>query len=162
MRSPRTFVWYFLVLALLGAAAVVIPIVYNLNQLLTPEKLAEAEALWERNGPASYDLRLIDRSGSDERGDVYEVRVRQGEVVGLSVNGQAQAVAKLSAEQRRGWTVPGLFDRMRAQLAEEEQGKRRNFATASFDKGLGYPNRYVRRVRGTRDRLEWLISLEPR
>jgi hypothetical protein len=161
MKRPRNYVWYFLVLAVLGSVALVAPILFNLSQLLTVEKIAEAEARWEQNGPASYDLKLEDRRSPDAHLEVYDVKVRERKVVELRVNDHEETLTALSPEQRRQWTVPGLFEQMRAHLAEEEQGKRRNFATANFHPHLGYPVRYVRRVRGTKERLEWRITVTP-
>ena len=53
-----------------------------------------------------------------------------------------------------------MFEEIEKQLKEEEGGKRRNFVTAYFDPQLGYPVRYVRRVHGSRSRLEWNVRLQ--
>lgn len=160
MPRIRTSVWFFLVLVLLGAGAVVAPILYNLSQLLTPEQLAEAKARWESRGPADYDLSYLERVDDDRR-DNYEVKVRHGEVVELKVNEEVFPLGKLSPGRRQAFTVPGMFAQIEKYLAEEEGGKRRNYATARFDPELGYPLRYVRRVRGSRARLEWSVKLVP-
>ena len=82
LKSPkgrwRTYVWYFLALAVLSAAAVIIPIIANLQQQLTPEQLSEARGRWKDNGPRSYDLRYLERIDSEEAGDEYQVKVRDG------------------------------------------------------------------------------------
>ena len=39
------------------------------------------------------------------------------------------------------------------------EGVRRNFSTAAFDLRDGHPTHYVRRVRGSGDRLEWNVNL---
>lgn len=161
MSRPKSYVWFFLVLACMGAAGVLAPIIYNLSQLLTPEKIAEARQRWEVKGITNYDLRYLDRTDKDEVGDVYEIKVRDGEVIELRVNDKMKAVAALTPEQRHALTVPGMFDQMLAYLKDEEGGKRRNFATAYFDPKLGFPARYVRRVRGTKIRLEWIVKLKP-
>src|SRR5262245_62672717 len=159
MPRIRRSVWFFLVLVLLGTAAVVAPIVYNLRQMLTPEQVAEARARWEAKGPADYQLSFLERI-DDDRPDTYEATVRRGELVGLKVNDKSVAVAKLTAARRHEFTVPGMFDLIEQHLAEEEGGKRRNYATAYFDPELGFPVRYVRRVHGSRARLEWNVKLE--
>ncbi len=161
MHRPRTFVWYFLALLLLGVLAVVAPIIVNLRQQLTPEQAGEARARWNQQGPASYDLRYLERMDEDEIGDVYEVKVRGGEVVALRINKRLIALEALTAEQRQRYTVPGLFDQIEAHLGEQKEGKRLNFATAHFDAARGSPTHYVRRVRGSRSRLEWLINVTP-
>jgi hypothetical protein len=161
MKRPKAYVWYFLALLGMGAGAIVTPILFNLSQLLTPEQVAEARSLWEAKGPASYDLRWLDRTDRDELGDTYEVKVRNGEVTELRVNDRLKPLSALTPEQREGLTVPGFFDRMLSHLKEEEKGRRRNFTTAYFNPKLGFPARYVRRVRGTKERLEWIVKLTP-
>lgn len=157
----RSYVWYFLALAVLGAAAVIIPIIANIMQQLTPDKFAEARARWKQQGPASYDLRYIERIDSDEAGDEYQVKVRDGEVVSLRVNGHLKALEAMTAQQRQKYTVPRMFDQIEEHLVEEKDGQQRNFATAHFDSELGYPMHYIRRVRGSRSRLEWMIKVTP-
>jgi hypothetical protein len=157
----RVFVWYFIALAALSAAAVIIPIVVNLNQQLTPEQLAEARANWTRNGPASYDLHYEERIDSEEIPNEYIVKVREGEVVSLRINGQLKALEAMTPQQRHKYTVPGLFEQIDEYLQEMKDGRRRNFAVAHFAPELGYPMHYIRRVRGSRSRLEWTIAVSP-
>jgi hypothetical protein len=161
MPRIRTSVWFFLALLLLGAIAIITPIIANLRQQLTREQLAEARTLWEKNGPSSYDLRYLERTDGDEKGDTYEIKVRAGEPVSLTVNDKRYGIDKMSPKQRHNYTVPGLFDQIEAHLAEEQDGRRRNFATAHFSTETGFPTHYVRRVRGSRSRLEWLVKLVP-
>ena len=67
----------------------------------------------------------------------------------------------ISVDQFRGYTVAGMFDQIEEHIVEEKDGQRRNFATAHFDAGLGCPTHYIRRVRGSRSRLEWMIKVVP-
>jgi hypothetical protein len=158
-RRLKTYVWYFLALAVLSAAAIIIPIIANLKQQLTPEQLADARARWQQHGPASYDLRYVERIDSEEVGDEYMVKVRDREIVSLRVNGQLVALETMKPEQRRKYTVPGMFDQIEEHLTEEKDGHRRNFATADFDPATGYPRHYIRRVHGSRSRLEWMVKV---
>ena len=161
MPRTRRFIWYFLALALLGAIAIALPIIANLRQQITLEQVAEARERWQKYGPASYDLHYLERIDNDEIGDVYEVKVRAGEVVSLRVNSHLKPVEEMKAEARGLFTVPGLFQQIEDHLSEEKDGKRRNFATAYFDPELGFPVHYIRRVRGSRSRLEWNVRLTP-
>src|SRR5262245_40533649 len=52
----RNWVWFFLVLVLLGGTALTIEVWYNLSQQLTAAKLEAARATWQQNGPADYDF----------------------------------------------------------------------------------------------------------
>jgi hypothetical protein len=156
----RTYVWYFLALAVLSAAAIIIPIIYNLNQQLTEEQVAEARTRWKQHGFASYDLDYGERNDSDDW-DRYVAKVRGGEVVSLRVNDRLVALEGMTPQERRKYSVPGMFEQIEEQLNEEKDGGRRNFATADFDPAAGYPRHYIRRVRGSRSRLEWMIRLTP-
>jgi hypothetical protein len=57
-------------------------------------------------------------------------------------------------------TVEGQFAEIEKGLQLDlAAGARKNYATAAFDLGDGHPTHYVRRVRGTGDRLEWNVNL---
>ncbi len=161
MPRPRAFLWYFLALLLLGMVAVVTPIIVNLRQLVTLEQVAEARARWIQKEPANYDLRYLERIDDDEEGDRYEVKVRAGEVVALWANKRLMPLEAMTVEQRQRYTVSGMFDQIESHLSEVKEGQRRNFATAHFDAERGFPTRYVQRVRGSRARLEWRITVTP-
>ena len=173
-RRSRRWIGFFVVLAVLGAAAVVIPIVYNLSIQLKPEQLADARRRWRDNAPADYDLEYLVKS---EQGGVtamdreYLVRVRGGRVVLVvdtgdvvhldaslaAVAGPAPLGAASDDPERYG--VAALFDEIETALRQDETAGRRNFATASFDPKDGHPFHYVHRLRGTKDRVEWNVKL---
>jgi hypothetical protein len=164
VARSRRWVLYFLVLAALGAVAVTVPIVYNRSIQLTPEQVREAKARWEANGPADYDLHFQERVGGGPV-DTYRVEVRGGRVVevrAVEPGGQVVELEDLAPEEAQAYSVPGLFRQIERDLEEDlRDGERRNFATASFDKQTGHPTRYVRRVRGSKERLEWRVRLRP-
>jgi len=58
MAEPknRGWIWFFVVLTLLGVAAVGINLAYNLREQITPEQVQAARQLWEEKGPKNYDL----------------------------------------------------------------------------------------------------------
>jgi hypothetical protein len=154
----RTWVWFFVFLAAMGAAAVTLPIVYNLSLQLRPEDLAAARAHWQAAGPRDYDLQYqekITQNGESSESE-WNVQVRDGKVTAVTRDGEG-----LPAAAYPNFTVDG-------QLAEIEKGlqldlaagARKNYATAAFDLGDGHPTHYVRRVRGTGDRLEWNVNLK--
>src|SRR5688572_17196488 len=110
-RIPR-WVWYFILLLVLTAVAIVAPYLYNLSQQLKPEQVREAVERWARNGPADYDLiqkEKVDRKGEESTLSNYEVKVRKGELVELRLNGKEILLDRLSAERRELFTVPGLL-----------------------------------------------------
>lgn len=169
----RRWIWFFAVLAALGAAAVVIPVVYNLRQQLRPEQLAEARERWRQFGTGDYDLAFEVRYDTDPRPDEHQAQVRGGEVVSWVINGEKQIHTPgarplenpagsddATLEVWRRPDVEGIFNMIEKWLQEDATSTgRRNFATASFDPRDGHPFHYVHRVAGTGQRQEWNIKL---
>jgi hypothetical protein len=153
----RAWIWFFVLLAALGTAAVTLPLVYNMSIQLRPEELAAARARWKTNGPRDYDLQFeekITQNGVQTESNWF-VEVRDGKATSATRDGQKQPV-----EECANLTVEGQFAEMERglQLDQAEAG-RRNYATAAFDLRDGHPTHYVRRVRGSGDRLEWNVNL---
>ena len=168
----RSSLWFFGILLVLALAGIVIPIVYNLRQQLTPEQLARVQALWRENGTGDYELRYSARHDREPEPDQVWVKVRDGKVVQASYNGEmlcfddlaglalGPATRSLALHDLSSLTVNGMLAQIEATLKEDETStSRRNYATASFDSRDGHPVRYVHRVAGTSKRLEWQIML---
>ena len=162
MQRNRGWVWFFVALAVLTAAAVAINWSYNARQQLTPQQLQAAEDLWAKNGPADYDL-VVEKAfssaasdGAEER-DRIEVSVRNRKVVAGSLNG--------GPLERRHWDesdVPGWFGFVEEFLKNDTQpGAPRTFRAAEFDPDTGQLLRFRRRVSGTRERQEIVLRLTP-
>jgi hypothetical protein len=162
---------FFVILASLSAVAVVLPIVYNIQQQLRPEQLAQAQELWRQRGPADYKLDytlMVDRDPSLER---YTVLVRRGRIVFAGGAGRIEVldpdIGALAGPSVRGVVhheerildVPGIFDRIGSVLESDPQAGKRNLTVAVFDPVDGHPRRFIHRVRGTNQREEWIIRL---
>jgi hypothetical protein len=146
-RKSRGWIWYFVILAILAAAAVTVMIVYNLQQQLKPEQLGAARELWAREGPADYDL---DFTESGNVANSYRVEVRGGKVLAATCDGRP-----LEPRLYRYNDVPGLFDQVEGFLERDRQPHQpRTFTKAVFDARDGHLVRYIRRVMGTTQRLE--------
>lgn len=154
---PRAWVWFFVVLAALGATAVTLPLVYNLSIQLKPEELTAARRRWAANGPRDYDLQFqekITENGEPTESN-WSVAVRGGEVASATRDGR-----ELPAAECQNLTVEGQFAEIERGLQLDlAEGARRNYATAAFDPHDGHPVHYVRRVRGGGERLEWNVNL---
>ena len=162
MAANRNWIWFFVVLTLLGAAAVGINWAYNARQQLTPEQLRAAEDRWDKHGPADYDLTIektFQSSASDNpTTDRIEVRVRKKTVVEASMNGRPL--------ERRLWAeydVPGWFGFVERFLQiDTAPGAPRTFRTAEFDPTTGQLLRFRRHVSVTRERQEVRLTITPR
>lgn len=145
----RRWIWFFALVTLLALAGVTIPIVYNLRQQLTRAQLQDAMDRWDEKGPKSYNLRYVVKKSNTEP-EVFTSEVRAGKVIAAALNGRP-----LDEPQRRYRDMRHLFSDMQQFLnCDLEPGKPRPFATAHFDATTGHLLRYVRAVRGTRERVE--------
>jgi hypothetical protein len=168
-RQGRAWIWFFTILVVLTIAAITIQIWYNSQQQLTAEQLAAAQRLWKEKGPADYDLeytkKVIDAT------EVYHVKVRKGQVVSSTRDGQPEEERLYHYRD-----IPHLFgdieefwrqDHPEGQNGQEGQPPNRAgevhsprvFATAVFDPEDGHVLHYVRSVASKRERVEITVEL---
>lgn len=160
--AKKGWMWFFLILAVLGAVAIGLPLLYNLSQQLTEEKLKAARTLWEENGPADYTVLYEIRRQSESDGEAdrpaaetFIVKVIGGHVISVSRKDEPSAATK-------GYSVDALFDLIEHDLhTDNHSGGAKTYLHAQFDKKDGHPIHYVRRILGTRERIEWIIKLTP-
>jgi hypothetical protein len=163
MQKNRNWIWFFVVLTLLGAAAVTINWAYNARQQLTLEELQRDEALWDDVGPADYDL-VIEKTYQSSAGDSptterVEVEVRRKKVVAGRLNGAPRDVAKGPWAR---YDMSGWFRFVeRFQKMDTEPEAPRTFRTAEFDPRTGQLLRFTRSVSTTRERQEIVWRLTP-
>lgn len=145
-----------IVVALLGAFAIVLLARRSLPPPITREDLDATEQRWLERGPQSYDVDLM-LSGR-QSGPIH-VEVRDGLVTRMQRNGVVPS-------QRRTWdywSVPNQFATIRQDFdsAENPLG---GFGVAAgaevdiraeFDPEFGFPRRYYRTVSGTPYDVEW-------
>jgi hypothetical protein len=118
-RRPRRWVWFFLVLALLGATAVTIELWFNLSQQLTPDQIERAAALWDEKGPSDYDFEYT-FSRQSRNGERYHASVRDGEVVSVTRDDQP-----LEPVLYPLYDTPGLFAEVEQALAANPDSRDR-------------------------------------
>jgi hypothetical protein len=156
-QEPRGWVWFFVVLGTVTAAAVTAAVSYNLYQQLTLGRLAAARQLWREKGPTGYevDYLLKREDGSEQR---FRTKVEDGQVVSVTRNGSR----RLEAGRYPFASMDELFNYIERKLqTDSEAGGSRVFATAVFDRNDGHVLRYVRSVRSPRERLEVIVNLHP-
>lgn len=155
MPRRRNWIWFFALLAVLTVTAISVQVWYNISQQLTPEQLEAAVARWKEKGPHDYEMEYTIRKMDDV--ETYAVQARKGKVISVTRNGQP-------VEERlyRYSEMPALFgfieDFLRQDMADSQQGKRRTYATASFDPEDGHLLRYVRSVLSSRERVEIYVA----
>ena len=152
----RAWIWFFVVLIAMSAAAVALPIVYNLSIQLRPEELTAARAL-EGERPARLRSAIRGKDHAERRADGIDLA--GGGARRPTDGGDArrpEAARRGLPEPDGGRTVCG--DRKGFTIGPGG-GRARNYATAAFDLRDGHPTHYVRRVRGSGDRLAWNVNL---
>jgi hypothetical protein len=157
-KGDSGWVWYFVAVGVLAVLAVVVLAVYNLRLQLKPEQLEAARKLWEQKGPHDYRLKYTTKRGDETDEDVYVVVVRGGVTVSVLRNGR-----ELEKRLRLSYGMSALLDDIEDFLKRDSQkGRPRTYTRALFDPGDGHLVHYVRRVMGSRERVEISVqSLEP-
>jgi hypothetical protein len=154
-RRPVTrsgkWVWFFLLLGTLAAIGVSIEVWSNLQQQLTPEKVAAARALWAEKGPRDYELDY-----EVKRGDAPDPSPRVGEKYTVVVkNGKVETPP---GPDKFG-SMDDLFDWIGQRLQEDRQsGGPRVFAVLTFK---GDELHYVRSVMKAHERIEITAKFHP-
>jgi hypothetical protein len=150
-QNSKRWVWFFLLLGTLTVSGVVIGVWSNLQQQLTPEKLAAARAQWTEKGPRDYELDYEVKRGdrpdpSPQVGEKYTVIVKDGKAVSPPPPG-------------RFGSLDDFFDWIEQRLrADREPGAPRVFAVLTFH---GDELHYVRSVMTTRERIEITAKFHP-
>jgi hypothetical protein len=173
-ERSRDWIWFFAILTVLGTAAVVIPIVYNLGLQLTQQQVEQARERWQAVGPTDYDLDYQQRHtlNGDTEETEYRVFVRNGHVSAVFCDGRLTMLAGTAEGLALGpvprglpgslgaLDIDGMFEYIDSQLRQDLNLSHRPYATATFDKADGHPMRYVRRIHGGAERLEWTAKLQ--
>jgi hypothetical protein len=151
-RKRRSWIWFFLVLAVLGVLAIAIPLWFNLSQQLTAEELANNQQLWRDKRPLDYDLNYTQQGGAPER---FVVHVRQGRVESVTSEGLPLEPGSYPFSD-----MDSLYLYVANYMQRDEQpGSPRTFTSAGFAREDGHIVHYVRSVWRTRERLEITVDL---
>ncbi len=160
--KPNNWLWFFAALVVLAVLAVAINWGYNTAIQLTPAKLAAARALWAAHGPADYDLTVEkaysarDSDGTPTR-ETIRVQVRGGKATSATLDGRP-----LPERVAGQYAMPGWYDFLDSFLKRDlAAGAPRAFRSADFDRQTGAVTRFRRRVSGTKERQELVLTVTP-
>lgn len=154
MKRNSGWIWYFVIVVVLGALGTVWLVDFNLRLQLKHEPLAANKALWDANKPADYDLVYTIKMDDETQGVRYTVRVRANKLVYVLEQG-----VELAPEQAARHTMDALFDLLHKYLdADGVPGAAKVYARARFHDANGAILEYVRRIMRTRQRLEIAIN----
>jgi hypothetical protein len=155
---PNKYAWilYFAFLIVASVGVTIFMIMFNLWIQLTPEQVEAAKKVWKEKGPAEYKLIYTTRIDDSDKTTMYAVTVKAGKVTDVKKNGK-------DFEEQAAWpehSMEALLGMMAANLAEDAKpDKPRVYTIGRFDDKTGALLYYVRRVMGSRERIE--IEVHP-
>ncbi|MFO0863857.1 MAG: DUF6174 domain-containing protein [Gemmataceae bacterium] len=153
-RKNAGWALYFGIVFLLAIAATATLITFNIKQQLTPEQFEAGHKKWREKGPKNFVMVYKTLKNDEANPDHFVVKVRNGKTYEVLANG-----LPLPEERFAYYGMDRLYDdieRFMEQDAEKDRPK--VFTRGLFDK-QGAIRWYVRRVMGSRERLE--ITIEP-
>jgi hypothetical protein len=159
MARSRNYnwVWFFIVMVVIAVVMAGSNLLYNLRQQLTPEALAAAQALWERAGPADYDMRVtknVVSGGGPGLSDVITVKVRGKRPTDVQLNGKP-----LEPRLWPEYDMPAMFEWVERFLQiDRAPGAPPVFCVARFDTKDGHLIGFVRSVRATQERQDLKVD----
>lgn len=129
---------------------------------LSEASLEQATKLWDKRGPASYDMDIELRGARP--GQVH-VEVRDRDVVAETRDGREPG-----RWTWKTWSVPGMFDTLSQDLQIGENPEQQIQAAkgtkwrlrCEFDTQFGYPSRYHRMVTGGPEVFWRVTKFEPK
>jgi hypothetical protein len=143
---------------IVGAAVLLRMLVAQRIPELTGEELEEAQKLWDRDGPESYEMDLEILRG---RPGTVHIEVRNGEITAMTRDSRTPA-----QHTWRYWSVPGLFETLERELEMAEDPVHEVGAAAEtnwqlrceFDPAYGFPRRFHRSVSGGGQEVYWHVT----
>lgn len=155
-RMTLFYVGVVVVMAVVCGGLISILFLRDNTPELTQRTLQEAEALWNADGPTSYDMTL-ELGGA--RPGVVEVQVRGGQVVSMRRDGRTPS----RRDTWDVWSVPGQFETLarNLEIAADPVDQinaspdTRWLLRAEFDPEFGYPRRYRQLIIGTGPVVSW-------
>ena len=161
-KKNNAWICFFVFVTVASVGVAVFLIWWNLHIQLTPELLEKAEILWQENGPANYNMVYTKRLNDDAKVDKFEVEVRAEQVTKVFMNGKP--LSKDEDEDKK-MRIHHSMDRLfrdidRFMDIDQKPNAPKVYVTAIFDDKTGAMLRYIRRVMGSKQRLEIHVAMD--
>ncbi|MBV8169683.1 MAG: hypothetical protein JO021_23040 [Alphaproteobacteria bacterium] len=163
-RKNNAWIWFFVLMAVASVGVAGFMIWFNRHLQLRPEQLQAALQRWQEHGPASYRLTYTRRLGDSDHTDTFVVKVRHRKVVEVRMNGEPlrdEDGLPITDERLQYHSMDRLLRDVERFLELDARDGRTNYNVAFFDEDTGALRKYVRRVMGTRERVEEEAKVEP-
>lgn len=167
----RLWIWFFLTVTALTAAATVFLAWFNLQIQLTPEKLTAQRARWETERPADYEIVFTVRENATPAVESFraglglEAEAPEGEAIKYHVQVREGVVVEARENERllprdcwERLTMEHLFGIARGRMDADRAAGRRVYLRARFEEKTGGLLEYVRRVMRSRERQEIAVT----
>ncbi|MFM8931615.1 MAG: hypothetical protein ACKOS8_07035 [Gemmataceae bacterium] len=143
--------WFFLLLAMTGIVAALLPVIFSRERQLTGDELRRAQAVWATRGPGDYTLlvRWKKQELSKEGGRPAPVvmrlklRFRDSRLVEASRDGNF-----IPVDQFSDWGAEGVFGKLQGFL---DRVKPKDYLVVDFAPTDGHPRHWVLVTRGGPD-----------
>lgn len=160
----RRWLWFFVVVGVVSAAAVTLLALYIRNQLgpanqLTLDQLRAARKVWDEKGPKDYQMLYKVRRGGDSNVDTFYVEVRGGQVISVLFN----STEHQKPDQYLHHSMPALFNFIERFLKLDAQpNSPQSYRRGYFDSDDGHLLKFERQVIGGPERVQiWVETFKP-
>lgn len=157
MSTPRRNAGWALYFGIVFALAIVATgtlIAFNVKQQLTTEQFEAAHKKWQEKGPKNYVMVYRTLKNDEQNPDHFVVKVRNGKTYEVLANG-----LPLPEDRFAYYGMNRLYDDIERFMEQDgEKDRPKVFTRGLFDQ-QGAIRWYVRRVMGSRERVE--INVEP-
>lgn len=150
---------YFLLLALGGSVAAVLPVLFSRQRQLSQEDLRQARSLWGSRGPSDYTLLVrwkktelpAENGRPTPKVARLKLRFREGLLVEATRDGDFVPV-----EQVSDWTSERVFGKLQSYL---DRAKPKDFLVVDFSATDGHPRHWIWVSRQAPDRFREEVDL---
>ena len=161
-KKNHVWIYFFVFVFTASVGVAVFMIWYNRSIKLKPEQLEEARKLWQETGPKSYDMVYKKRLNKEEQFTTFAVKVRQGKVEEVRMNGK-----QLEREKEEDQD-PRPYHSMHAQFLyltrfmdlDQKPNAPKVYFVAEFDSQTGAILHYTRSDSHTNQRVEMIFTLK--
>jgi hypothetical protein len=161
-RPPRNrygWIVYFVLVFAASIGVMVFMIGFNLSIQLKPEQLDNAWQIWQKYGPKDYDMVYTEKHSPDDTTTNFVVKVRSGKVQRVLMNGKPLEKSEDQQDDPRIFhSMDNLFRTIQRFMDMDAKDGAKNYVTAMFDAETGGVRKYTRRVMGSRQRVEIVVT----
>ena len=158
-KKNYAWAWYFAFLVIASVGAMVFMIWYNNLMQLKPEELAAAKRRWQEANIKNYDMIYLEKHNED-KSTKFAVKVRNSKVQDVLMNGKPLEKSEERADDPRIYHSMDSMYRNIDRFMDLDQKPKATpvYVTLKWDEKNGAVIEYIRRVMGTRQRVQIVVE----